>query len=1008
MATNKQLVNDDVGEKCVRIPNPSRQNSSKSKYSNLQDFLFKHRHVKKDKNSEKSSDTEEQKPPTHTRIGDASSGIHGGSYTIPDDEYDEFMNMYYKEVVQKGTVEYLTEKQLSNGKSPIAVDIDLQFALDLKERVYTDDHIDEFVDTYLASLKDKLQFDEDTLFPVFIFEKENLNHVTEKKITKDGIHMIIGVQMDHVAQRLLRQDIIPVVAELWGDFPIVNKWDDVFDECISNGINNWQLIGSRKPNHEAYRLTKVYHITYDPDDGELINTPAEPEEYMKSFEKFKQMSVRYDQHPQFFFTSSFMARVDAVLQSSSGASAGGRRRGGTPSPNIDENAFLLEYGSGGAMSMRDLSQIRSREDLDYCVQRFLESISVSTREYVLREMYEYTMVLPESYYGQGSYSKWIRVGWALKNTSSRLLIVWLAFSAKSPTFQCSSIPDLCDQWSKFDRKSSCVTNRSIIYWAMHDNPNGSDGVRKNTISYYLDQTINTVTANSLSNPNRNAKGAGDYDIAVVLHQMFKDEYICSDVKNGIWYRFKNHRWKQIDSGTYLRKAISNELRDLYTNRATELGQYKATLDPEDEKYKHITARIETIMKIVLRLGQTSDKKNIMQEAKDLFYDPEFYNRLDSNPYLLCCKNGVIDFKNKEFRKGLPEDYLTKCTEIEYTPIANQKHAAVKEEIHDFMTKLFPKSELRKYMWNHLSAVLIGMPSINQTFNNYIGNGQNGKSVLTDLMSQTLGNYKVAAPISIITQGRGKVGGLAPEIVALKGARYVVMQEPESGDSVHEGPMKELVSGVEPISARAPYMTEQVVFVPQFALVVCCNQYMSVKTQDHGTWRRFRVVPFESLFTEKPVDDDPEKPYQYKLDRNLTEKFPVWRETFLSMLVELAYENQGKVTDCEIVMAASNAYRERQDYLAEFVRDKVVRSQGSTIRKVDLSNEFKVWYNINFGTRNPSPKNLHDYMDKQYGKQRGGVWLNVKLKYHDDDNDFEAPHCQSGDECDNAVVEFNEL
>ena len=39
------------------------------------------------------------------------------------------------------------------------------------------------------------------------------------------------------------------------------------------------------------------------------------------------------------------------------------------------------------------------------------------------------------------------------------------------------------------------------------------------------------------------------------------------------------------------------------------------------------------------------------------------------------------------------------------------------------------------MWNHLSAVLIGMPSRNQALYNYIGVGQNSKS-LTDLMSQT--------------------------------------------------------------------------------------------------------------------------------------------------------------------------------------------------------------------------------------------------------------------------------
>ena len=638
------------------------------------------------------------------------------------------------------------------------------------------------------------------------------------------------------------------------------------------------------------------------------------------------------------------------------------------------------------------------------MQRFLESLT--TREYPLKELYEYTQILNDSYYGNGSYAKWIRVGWALRNTSNRLLIVWIAFSARASSFQYSCIPDLCEQWDAFDiKKDAGVTRRSIIYWAKEGNSEGAELVRKSTIGYYIDLTISQSNAD----PSRSVKGCGDYDLAYVLHEMYKDEYVCSDVKNGSWWRFKNHRWREVDCGNTLRKAISTDMRDLYEARASELQNYLSTLDPEDEKYKVIKLRIDTTMKIIQRLGQTSDKKNIMQEAKDLFYDEEFYESLDSNPWLMACKNGVIDFKNKEFRKGVPEDYLTKCTELNYYPLSSSRHKQNVGDIHAFMEKIFVEDELREYMWNHLSAMLIGMPSLNQSLYNYIGHGQNGKSVLTDLMSHVLGSYKATAPISIITQGRGKVGGLAPEIVALKGARYVAMQEPESTDVIHEGPMKELVSGVEPITARAPYMTKSVTFIPQFALIVCCNQLMSVRTQDHGTWRRLKVIPFDSLFTPKPVKDDPDKPNQFLIDYELTAKFPVWRETFLAMLVERAYENQGRVRDCATVLSASNAYRERQDYLSEFVRDKVTRAAGYSIRKGDLSNEFKQWYIVNVGTKNPSPKLLHDYMDKQFSKNRAGVWKDVKIKLYDDGDFQQVEEEQQEYDADNIdMVELEEV
>ena len=946
--------------------------SKKKKYSNLQDFLYQYRFSKK-------NDNPDNKQSTHTRIGDESANIHGGSYHIPDEDYETFMKLYYNTTVKKKKVEYLTERQFITDQSPIAIDIDLHFAYDVEERIYEQGHLDDLVDIYLGELKKAFQFEEESKFNIFLFEKTKVNRVNEKQITKDGIHMIIGLQMSRQGQKILRKKILAQIEETWTDLPIVNTWTEVFDDGITNGYTNWQLYGSSKPHHEAYVLTQVYEITYDSDDGELENNRGNPTDFLNAND-FMQLSVRYPSHPSYFYTTAFSDEIGR--QAAANGSGEGRR-----TPPLS-HSVSMEFKTVEPASVSEISQIRNREELDIQVERFLEATN-HMRDYPLRELYENVMVLPESYYGTGSYTKWIRVGWALKNSSSKLLIVWIAFSARVTNFDFTTIPDLCIQWETFDIKTTGVSNRSIHFWAMTDNLDGYNDVRKNTIGYYLDQTINSVTANTINNPAKNAKGAGDYDIAVVLHQMYKDEYVCSDIKSGIWWRFKSHRWKQIDSGTYLRKAISNELRDLYRDRATDLQKYLGGLNPEEEKYKHIKARVDTVLKIIARLGTTADKKNIMQESKDLFYDPEFYERLDSNPYLLGCKNGVIDFKDKIFRKGRPEDYVTKCTNVNYYPMTSSRHKKNNEELANFMSQLFPHEELREYMWNHLSACLIGMPSLNQTFNNYIGIGQNGKSVLTDLMTHVMGSYKAAAPCSLITQGRGKIGGLAPEIVALKGTRYVVMQEPETTEVLHEGPMKELVSGVEPITARAPYMTDSVTFVPQFTLVLCCNNLMQVRTQDHGTWRRFRVVIFEALFTEKPVNDDPARPFQFKVDFDLMSNFPRWSETMLSMLVERAYENQGRVHDCDIVLSASKEYRASEDYLSQFIGEKVIAVEGGTIKKAQLSEEFKLWHGVNIGGRCPSPKGLHEYMDKQYGKNRQGIWKNLRLKYNNEEEDFDA-------------------
>jgi P4 family phage/plasmid primase-like protien len=396
----------------------------------------------------------------------------------------------------------------------------------------------------------------------------------------------------------------------------------------------------------------------------------------------------------------------------------------------------------------------------------------------------------------------------------------------------------------------------------------------------------------------------------------------------------------------------------------------------------------------------------MTEARDLFHDEDFLQKLDMNPYLLCFNNGVIDFKDKIFRRGYPEDYLSKCTNIDYVPLYPALHQPIIDQINDFMHKLFPVESLHKYMWEHLASTLIGNCP-NQTFNMYIGVGQNGKSVLVNLMEKVLGDYKAVVPLSLITNGRTKIGGVAPEVAALKGIRYAVMQEPSKGDKINEGIMKELTGG-DPITARGLYAKNAVTFRPQLKLVVCSNEFMEIKSQDHGTWRRIRVADFLSLFTENPVATDPDKPYQYLLDKNIAEKFETWKEIFASMLVNLAYQTNGLVVDSPIVMASSNSYRERQDFIAEFIRDKVLvcadHGAANKISKTELNTEFSLWYQSTYGRGGPSAKDVHAYMDKKFTKiTKGGTgWTGCRIKY-EAETDMYNMQVGSDDEVDDPSV-----
>ena len=77
----------------------------------------------------------------------------------------------------------------------------------------------------------------------------------------------------------------------------------------------------------------------------------------------------------------------------------------------------------------------------------------------------------------------------------------------------------------------------------------------------------------------------------------------------------------------------------------------------------------------------------MREAKEIFYDTEFIDKVDANPKLLCFNNGVYDFEHKIFRKGKPDDYLSKSTNINYVKLDKVKHKNSINELNDFMVQI---------------------------------------------------------------------------------------------------------------------------------------------------------------------------------------------------------------------------------------------------------------------------------------------------------------------------------
>lgn len=907
-------------------------------------------------------------PHTHTRIGGGkNSTIYGGTFNIPDCEESSFMDAYYQHVFVDGHKEYLTEKQLIE-KGPVLIDIDLRYDKSVTSKQHTDDHVLDVVVLYADKCSEILNIPDGSKVDVFVMEKNDVNQLDEK--TKDGIHIIMAVSMHKAAQIVLRNKVLEDISDIWDDLPITNTWEDVLDEGVTKGCVNWQIYGSRKPDHQSYRIKYHYVLTRKNHNWKPSDNKVKKFDTKKNIHR---LSARYTSHPQYDIHPDALTLVEEAKN------------------NIGRKKLSASTKKKHVGARPSFDKIDSMETLDALLDDWFDGISPV--DYKLKETHQYTMALPASYYGPGSYSNWMRVGWALASTHKKMFLTWLKFSAQDNCrdtlrgndgkFDWSNVSVLFQEWLTFDFDNpDGLTHRSIMYWCkLNAEPGKYEEINVQTIDFFVQQTLDVNQGT-------------EFDLASVLFNLYKDRFVCVSIKNNCWYEYENHRWFEIDSGNTLRLHISQEMHKEYVDRIQQAMRKLDTLEPSEPDHEKLKKRVNGMIEICGYLKKTQWKNNIMREARELFFDKDFITKLDQNPYLLCFSNYVVDFKNKSYRRGQPDDFISKCTNIDYVPLDHAKHAGTMQEINQFIDELFPNPELRKYMWEHLASVLVGTNE-NQTFNIYTGSGRNGKSKLVDLMTKGLGDYKGTVPITLITQSRTSIGSTSSEIVQLMGTRYAVMQEPSKGDKINEGIMKEITGG-DPIQGRALFK-DTVTFIPQFKLVVCTNTLFDIKSNDDGTWRRIRVCDFMSKFLEKPYEDE-EKfpkdvyPHQYPIDKNIDARFDEWAPILMSMLVNKSFESQGNVNDCKLVMASSDLYREGQDYLAEFVKDKIRKKPGSKVKKSEVSEEFKQWYTTNYGRAMPKVKEIYEFIDARFGKCRSGGWSNIAIVYDEDDEENIIDEC----------------
>jgi len=824
------------------------------------------------------------------------TSIQGGKWYIPPEKSKTFYKLIRKAYAKGETVPPLTET--IGDVLPLIFDLDIKYSDEVTESQINVTCLKGVLEFLWCCVKDVIEIDDEKKYnDVYVLLKEKPYPCDKSGYkSKDGIHIVFPkIILSKPAYKILGEMIQEKQEALFQIFretcqiPPSNLDDTLTDYKITR----WMPYLCRKPGEDPYLVRYLFL---------MVGHDAE-----------KRQDDLLDGDIPIYTDELFMNEMSMIR------------------PTLQENVAYTELVENRLKPKPPPSSNTMAEEDDIYAAYYVDNNQVINPYKLVEEnelKYVRGLVTCLSKKRATEYESWLSVGFCLHNINTELLPEWKEFSRLSDSYD----PEGCDkQWSlnstsSYDGPKYGIG--SLVKWAKQDNEELFDEVKRNSVSDLVDKSV------------KNGSDA-DYLIAKVIHKYFENEFISVNVRDQ-WYYFNGTRWEKTVEGTKLRMAIHEKVYNIYTEYEKVYSKLKQealdNAESDDERKDIQEGRskegrwLKNILNIKMKLLKDSYVTTLMNSLRNLFYKKDVAELFDANVNLLGFENGVVDLKEGILREGRPEDYLTMSTGYELSigeerlPIKVKDLSSAMEEnianydilkrhLLEFLKQIVPIDEVRDYTLRFLSKCLSG-ENRDEGFYIWTGSGGNGKSKLIELMQLVLGNYAGGLPVSLITSKRSSSNSATPEMERTKGLRFVVMQEPEANENINIGLMKEL-TGNDKIIARGLFK-DPIEFIPQFKLLLMCNDLPSIPSNDDGTWRRLEVVDFISRFIDDVNQVNPSKNV-FKRDKTLRAKLQAWPQVFLAILLEewLKYDKEG-ITVPKQVNNKTKAYRNDNDIVGQWI------------------------------------------------------------------------------------------
>lgn len=536
-------------------------------------------------------------------------------------------------------------------------------------------------------------------------------------------------------------------------------------------------------------------------------------------------------------------------------------------------------------------------------------------------------------------SLWLDVGNAIFSIDRGVegLKLWKWFSSLNIEYA----DEECEEhWPTF-AESTAITIATLEYYAEKHNPEAYKEYR----SVFVKAAINSA----IQKQSHTA-------IAEAFHACFPHKFVCAHFSNSEWYTFENHRWIRSD-GTFMlqwtiNKSFIPKLEEMRAKIATDMLNKDATFKRQCEN------DITLIGQLISQLEKNGFKENLCRELKIYYYDKNFNLYKDKNIFLTGCPNGVIDVKSGKaiFREGKPQDYITISTKYLYNKDMKMTDPIVQETLA-YIRKVYRNANVNRFFWKFVASMLKS-GNADKLFVMFIGEGDNSKSMVIQLISYALGGYLRHLPTSVITGKDGMADQATPALISATGAKVVILDEPNENETIRSGTVKKLTGGdmlfLRDLFQKGADIADTLV---TFKMIVVSNKVLTINDTQRAIWQRTTLVDHTSRWSLEGVPETEEEQFikgVFPLDTDFNLRLPRMAPAFLWLMTQYYedYTREGLKKPIE-VQESTERFRIASNYYIQFTKEKVKQvldlqgmpDQTATVSLMDLFNCFRNWFKL---------------------------------------------------------------